>query len=63
VFSPPGCLVGIVEQDWSILKPIFTIRNAANEEVLKIKGPICQQSFCGGDVKFKVIFNIFNQAN
>ncbi|KAL5233387.1 hypothetical protein ACI65C_000797 [Semiaphis heraclei] len=54
VFSPPGCLVGIVEQDWSILKPIFTIRNAANEEVLKIEGPICQYSMCG-DVEFKIL--------
>ncbi|CAH1738771.1 phospholipid scramblase 2 isoform X4 [Aphis gossypii] len=55
VFSPPGCLVGTVEQDWSILTPIFTIRNAANEEVLKIKGPICHFSMCGGDVEFKVL--------
>lgn len=55
VFSPPGCLVGVVEQDWSILTPIFTIRNAANEEVLKIEGPICRFSMCG-DVEFKVIF-------
>jgi len=52
-------LVGIVEQDWSILTPIFTIRNAANEEVLKIEGPICRYSMCG-DVEFKVIFLIFN---
>ncbi|XP_015368430.1 PREDICTED: phospholipid scramblase 2-like [Diuraphis noxia] len=54
VFSPPGCLVGIVEQDWSILTPIFTIRNAANEEVLKIEGPICRYSMCG-DVEFKIL--------
>jgi len=56
-------LVGIVEQDWSILTPIFTIRNAANEEVLKIEGPICRYSMCGGDVEFKVIIQIFNQTN
>jgi len=47
-------LVGIIEQDWSILTPIFTIRNAANEEVLKIEGPICRFTMCG-DVEFKVI--------
>ncbi|CAH1731042.1 phospholipid scramblase 2-like [Aphis gossypii] len=55
VFSPPGCLVGTVEQNWSILKPIFTIRNAANEEVLKIEGPICEYSMCGCDVEFKIL--------
>jgi len=52
-------LVGIVEEDWSMLTPIFTIRNAANEEVFKIKGPICQFSMCGGDVEFKVILIVF----
>jgi len=56
-------LVGIVEQDWSILKPLFTIRNAANEEILKIKGPICTFSMCGEDIKFKVNFKNCNQAN
>ncbi|CAI6360842.1 unnamed protein product [Macrosiphum euphorbiae] len=55
VFSPPGCLVGTVEQDWSILTPMFTIRNAANEEVLKIEGPICRYSICGADVEFKIL--------
>ncbi|XP_022162476.1 phospholipid scramblase 2-like [Myzus persicae] len=55
VFSPPGCLIGIVEQDWSILKPIFTIRNAANEEVFKMKGPICEYSCCGEDIEYKIL--------
>lgn len=56
VFSTPRCLVGIDEQDWSLLTPIFSIRNAANEEVLKIKGPgFCIYSMCGEDVKFNVI--------
>jgi len=54
VFSPPGYFAGIVEQDWSIFKPMFTIRNAAREEVLKIKGPICCNDMCGIDVNFKV---------
>ncbi|VVC45480.1 Hypothetical protein CINCED_3A000655 [Cinara cedri] len=55
VFSPPGCLVGTVEQDWSILTPMFTIRNGANEEVLKIEGPICRFGMCGADVEFKIL--------
>lgn len=57
VFSPPGCLIGIIEQDWSILTPLFTIRNAANEKILKIEGPIFHCSICGGNVDFKVIFS------
>lgn len=61
MFSPPGCLVGSVEQDWSILTPLFTIRNAANEEVLKIEGPICRFSMCG-DVEFKVILFLLVSA-
>lgn len=37
---------------------MFTIRNGANEEVLKIEGPICRFSMCTSDVEFKVIFLI-----
>ncbi|XP_026804551.1 phospholipid scramblase 2 [Rhopalosiphum maidis] len=55
VFSPPGFLVGIVEQEWAIFSSKFTIRNAAYEKVLKIKGPMCPYSFCGGDVKFEIL--------
>lgn len=54
VYSPPGCLVGTVEQDWSLLTPLFTIRNALYEEVLKIEGPVCQL-ICGCEAEFKVI--------
>ncbi|KAF0761308.1 phospholipid scramblase 2-like [Aphis craccivora] len=55
VFSPPGCLVGTIEHDWLFLTPFFTVRNAANEEVFKIKGPICRFSMCGSDVEFKIL--------
>lgn len=54
IFSPPGRLVGTVEQDWSILaSPAFTVRNETDEPVLRIKGP---RRTRGGDGGFKVKF-------
>ncbi|CAB3377823.1 Hypothetical predicted protein [Cloeon dipterum] len=51
VTAPPGTLVGTVEQDWTILTPHFSIKDAAGNFVLKIKG---FYSFCG-DVEFKIL--------
>jgi hypothetical protein len=55
VSSPPGTVIGSIEQKWSILTPHFNIKNAAGDVVLKIEGPICTFSICG-DVEFKVGF-------
>jgi hypothetical protein len=55
VTSPPGTVIGSIEQEWSILTPQFNIKNAAGDTVLKIEGPICTFSICG-DVEFKVCF-------
>lgn len=46
VYSPPDNLVGVVAQQWGLLRPIFTIRNVHDEKTLKIKGPcfLCCQS-------------------
>lgn len=55
VSSPPGTVIGSIEQQWSILTPQFDIKNAAGDVVLKIEGPICTFSICG-DVEFKVGF-------
>lgn len=54
VTAPPGTIIGSIQQDWSILKPNFSIKDASGETVLTIVGPICTFSFCG-DVDFKVI--------
>ncbi|KAG8333841.1 hypothetical protein J6590_102237, partial [Homalodisca vitripennis] len=54
VYAPPGCLVGTVEQDWSILAPAFSIKNAAGDTVLRIEGPVCTMSICGSDVEFNL---------
>jgi hypothetical protein len=61
VSSPPGTVIGSIEQQWSILTPQFHIKNAAGDVVLKIEGPICTFSICG-DVEFKVGFLIFLSA-
>ncbi|KOB76596.1 Phospholipid scramblase 2 [Operophtera brumata] len=53
VYSPPGTLIGSVEQEWSICKPNYAIKNALGDVVLRIKGPFCTFSMCG-DVKFNV---------
>lgn len=53
VSSPPGTLVGTIEQNWSILTPDFSIKNHSGETVLKIEGPLCTYSLCG-QVEFKV---------
>lgn len=53
ISAPPGNVIGSVEQQWSICKPIFVIKDATGNEVLRIKGPICRFSMCG-DVEFQV---------
>ncbi|KAK7603528.1 hypothetical protein V9T40_003527 [Parthenolecanium corni] len=54
VSSPPGHLIGSVEQTWSICTPEFDIKNESGQCVLKIEGPICRYGICG-DVEFKVL--------
>lgn len=53
ISSPPGTIIGMVEQEWSLCKPLFSIKNAAGDVVLRIKGPICRFGICG-DIEFKV---------
>lgn len=53
VSSPPGTVIGTVEQEWSIIKPRFHIRDSVGNVILKIIGPVCTYSICG-DVEFKV---------
>lgn len=54
VSSPPGNVIGHIEQEWSICSPAFSIKNHNGETVLRIEGPFCTFSLCG-DVDFKVI--------
>ena len=54
VHSPASGLLGTVEQDWTIIFPEFTLKDAAENPIMKIKGPFCTWSCCGSDVEFKV---------
>ena len=54
VHSPPGTIIGSVEQNWSICLPKFTVRDEDGNEVLRIVGPCCTSS-CFGDVEFEVM--------
>lgn len=54
VSSPPGTVIGTIKQEWSILKPKFTVRNASDDVILRIEGPFCTYSICG-DVEFQVM--------
>ncbi|CAG9816667.1 unnamed protein product [Phaedon cochleariae] len=54
VSSPPGTIVGTVEQEWSIFCPTFAIKNSSGDTVLRIEGPLCTWSICG-DVEFKIM--------
>ncbi|XP_041483617.1 phospholipid scramblase 2-like isoform X2 [Lytechinus variegatus] len=54
VSSPPGTVIGYVNQSWSICFPKFAIQNENHETILRIDGPLCQWNCCG-DVEFDVM--------
>jgi len=54
VSSPPGSVIGTVEQEWSFIYPRFVIKDQGGSPVLRIEGPLCPISCCG-DVDFKVV--------
>lgn len=54
VSSPPGTVIGYVNQLWSCIKPKFEITDADGNVALVIIGPWCTWS-CAGDVEFKVM--------
>jgi len=54
VSSPPGTIVGAVEQEWSFCKPRFRVKDQNGNVVLRIEGPVCTSKCCG-DVEFKVL--------
>ena len=53
VTSPPGTVVGTIQQEWTLIYPQFVIKDEAGNPVLRIEGPLCPISCCG-DVDFKV---------
>ena len=53
VTSPPGTVIGHIEQQWDLFLPKFNILNEHKECVLKVEGPCFTCNVCG-DVEFKV---------
>ena len=53
VEAPPGNVIGYVSQAWSLCKPRFKIQNAAEDTVLRVKGPCCTWNLCG-EIEFDV---------
>ena len=58
ISSPPGNVIGSVEEEWYLCYPSYRIKNASGEVVLRIEGPLCKLSMCG-DVIFKVNQSLF----
>ena len=54
VSSPPGTVIGKVEQQWSIIYPKFVVKDQMGTPVLKIDGPFCTCSCFCNDVEFKI---------
>ena len=54
IYSPPGHLVGSIEQIWSIY-PKFNVKDVDGNIIFKIEGPFCACSCTCTSVEFKVI--------
>ncbi|KAF5289905.1 hypothetical protein FQR65_LT11716 [Abscondita terminalis] len=54
ISSPPGTIIGSIEQKWSIIFPIFNVKNANGDVIFRIEGPFCTLSCCGSDVDFNI---------
>ncbi|XP_031637118.1 phospholipid scramblase 1-like [Contarinia nasturtii] len=55
VSSPPGNLIGRVDQEFSFCYPRFSIKNQNGEVALRIEGPLVTMSCCCNDVVFHVV--------
>ena len=50
-----GNILGRITDQSSIFHPLFKVKNANDEIVLRIEGPACTPNLCCNDVKFKVL--------
>lgn len=56
VNTPNGQRLGVVQEKCNLLYPKFKLKNAANQTVLKVEGPLCPMAFgCGGSVVFRLL--------
>ncbi|XP_055304798.1 phospholipid scramblase 1-like [Sitodiplosis mosellana] len=54
ISAPVGNIIGIINQEWTLCYPNFTVKNDVGETVLRIEGPFLSFS-CGRDVEFKIL--------
>ncbi|XP_021196805.2 phospholipid scramblase 1 [Helicoverpa armigera] len=54
VFSPPGQLIGCVEQQWTPVKPTYLVKNGEGDILFWIRGPFITLS-CFRDVQFSIV--------
>ncbi|CAH0599200.1 unnamed protein product [Chrysodeixis includens] len=54
VYSPPGQLIGSVDQQWTAIKPTYLVKNSTGEHVFWIRGPYITLS-CFRDVQFQIV--------
>ncbi|XP_045539794.1 phospholipid scramblase 2 [Papilio machaon] len=53
VFSPPGHLIGTIEQQWAAVRPVYLIKKENGEELFWIRGPFITLSLFR-DVEFGI---------
>ncbi|KAJ3639639.1 hypothetical protein Zmor_002984 [Zophobas morio] len=53
ISSPPGTVIGTVEEEWKCIGWKFAVKNEFKETVLRINGPCCPIS-CFSDVNFYI---------
>uniref|UniRef100_A0A1A9UH90 Phospholipid scramblase n=1 Tax=Glossina austeni TaxID=7395 RepID=A0A1A9UH90_GLOAU len=53
IFYPNGCLIGVVEQKWSLIRTAFRIRSGDGDIVMRVRGPFFTCS-CRGDIVFQI---------
>lgn len=59
VLTQPGNVIGSITQEFSLLRPIFNIKNGSNQTVMRIIGSLYAFIVGGGNVKFKVYMYFF----
>ncbi|KAI8425565.1 hypothetical protein MSG28_011390 [Choristoneura fumiferana] len=53
VYSPPGSLLGTIEQQWSPVKPVYVIKNTEGADLFWLRGPLMTVSLFK-DVEFEM---------
>jgi len=57
VTVPPGELLGTIQQEWTLIVPLFLVRNFNDDVIYVIEGP--KKKICCGNMEaeFKVMFS------